>query len=44
MTRVMCNPWKKIFTLAPLVHLTMFSPLVQQLQRSEHQKFVQKYA
>jgi hypothetical protein len=27
-----------------LVHLTMFSPLVQQLQRSEHQKFVQKYA
>jgi len=22
----MCNPWKKIFILAPLVPLTMFSP------------------
>jgi hypothetical protein len=26
MTHVMCNHWKKIFTLAPLVALTMFSP------------------
>jgi len=26
MTRVMCSPWKKTFTLVPLVPLTMFSP------------------
>jgi len=25
MTRVMCNPWKKTFTLVPLASLTMFS-------------------
>jgi hypothetical protein len=24
-THVMCNPWKRIFTLAPLALLTMFS-------------------
>jgi hypothetical protein len=26
MTRVMCSPWKRTFTLAPLAPLTMFSP------------------
>ncbi len=26
MTHVMCNPWKRTFTFAPLVLLTMFSP------------------
>jgi hypothetical protein len=26
-----------------LAPLTMFSPLVRQLQRNEHQKFVRKY-
>jgi hypothetical protein len=26
MTHVMCNPWKRTFTLVPLVPLTMFSP------------------
>jgi len=25
MTRVMCSPWKRTFTLAPLVFFTMFS-------------------
>jgi len=27
MTSVMCSPWKRIFTLAPLVPLTLISPL-----------------
>jgi hypothetical protein len=26
MTCVMCSPWKRTFTLAPLVPLTMISP------------------
>jgi hypothetical protein len=28
MTRIMCNPWKRTFTLAPLAPLTMISPKV----------------
>jgi hypothetical protein len=27
MTHVMCSPWKRIFTLTPLVPLTMLSPI-----------------
>jgi hypothetical protein len=27
MTHVMCNPWKRTFTLVPLIPLTMFSPM-----------------
>jgi hypothetical protein len=27
MTRVMCSPWKRTFTLAPLTPLTMFSSI-----------------
>ncbi len=26
MTHVMCNPWKRTFTLAPLAPLTVFHP------------------
>jgi hypothetical protein len=29
MTCVMCNPWKRTFTLTPMVPLTMFSPTVR---------------
>ncbi len=25
-TRIMCNPWKRTYTLVPLARLTMFSP------------------
>jgi len=31
MTRVKCNPWKRTFTLAPLVLLTVISPQWLQL-------------
>jgi hypothetical protein len=27
MTHVMFNPWKRTFTLVPLIPLTMFSPM-----------------
>jgi len=34
----MCNPWKNIFTLAPLVPLTMFSPILHPYNSSTYGK------
>jgi hypothetical protein len=38
MTRVMCNPWKRTFTLVPLAPLTMFSPktILQSISHASH--------
>jgi hypothetical protein len=40
MARVMCNPWKKTFTLVPQAPLTMISPHVALKSCHVHMSFV----
>jgi hypothetical protein len=39
MTCVMCNPWKKTFTLVPLAPLTVISPNYLSLELQYHDNF-----
>jgi hypothetical protein len=36
MTHVMCNPWKRTFTLVPLAPLTVISPMMNSIQINLH--------